>query len=244
MLSEGVSGSRSRYGAYIHRDKVNHIIKSRRGSRLAAITSGGAIPDNGLYTVIAMPDNAVVGTLDEDFAVESNRGDIFLLGTSSWKVLRIEPGRVLVEDAHGAPPSVPFWLGEAPARSIELSLHVSQMREKISELLPEKIAQITEIRDYPEIKNAIHWFGIHCGLDSSAAEQLLEYVRLGRQILGAVPTQTTVIAERFLMKAAACNSSSMHLSEPVLIKHGVWLYGKNSADHLILNYKRLRQITD
>ncbi|STY28638.1 helicase, DEAD/DEAH box family [Legionella wadsworthii] len=197
MLSEGVSGSRSRYGAYIHRDQVNHVIKSRRGSRLAAITSGGAIPDNGLYTVLAMPDNAVVGTLDEDFAVESNRGDIFLLGTNSWKVLRVEPGRVLVEDAHGAPPSVPFWLGEAPARSIELSLQVSQMREKISELLPEKIAQITEIRDYPEVKRAIHWLRKHCGLDSSAAEQLLEYVRLGRQILNAVPTQTTVIAERF-----------------------------------------------
>lgn len=197
MLSEGVSGSRGRYGAYLHRDQVNHVIKARRGSRLAAITSGGAIPDNGLFTVIAMPDNAMVGTLDEDFAVESNRGDIFLLGTNSWKILRIENGRVLVEDAHGAPPSVPFWLGEAPARSIELSLHVSQMREKISELLPEKIPQIVDIKHYPEIKAAILWLMNHCGLDNSAAEQLLEYVRLGRQILGAVPTQKTVIAERF-----------------------------------------------
>lgn len=142
MLSEGVSGSRGRYGAYIHRDQVNHMIKARRGSRLAAITSGGAIPDNALFTVIAMPDNAIVGTLDEDFAVESSRGDIFLLGTNSWKILRVENGRVLVEDAHGAPPSVPFWLGEAPARSIELSQHVSQMREKISELLPEKVHQL------------------------------------------------------------------------------------------------------
>lgn len=131
MLSEGIAGSRGRYGAYIHRDRVNHLLKGRRGSRFAAITSGGAIPDNGLFSVIAMPNNAMVGTLDEDFAVESNRGDIFLLGTNSWKVLRIESGRVLVEDAHGAPPSIPFWLGEAPARSIELSLQVSQLREKL-----------------------------------------------------------------------------------------------------------------
>ncbi|MCW8409954.1 DEAD/DEAH box helicase [Legionella sp. PATHC035] len=197
MLSEGVSGSRGRYGAYIHRDQVNHMIKARRGSRLAAITSGGAIPDNALFTVIAMPDNAIVGTLDEDFAVESSRGDIFLLGTNSWKILRVENGRVLVEDAHGAPPSVPFWLGEAPARSIELSQHVSQMREKISELLPEKSPPIVDIKHYPEIKEAIQWLMSHCGLDDCAAEQLLEYVRLGRQILGAVPTQKTVIAERF-----------------------------------------------
>lgn len=138
MLSEGIAGSRGRYGAYIHRDQVNHIIKARRGSRLAAITSGGAIPDNGLFAVVAMPDNALVGTLDEDFAVESNRGDIFLLGTNSWKILRIENGRVLVEDAHGAPPSVPFWLGEAPARSIELSLQVSQMREKNRQIVARK----------------------------------------------------------------------------------------------------------
>ncbi|AWN73645.1 DEAD/DEAH box helicase [Legionella anisa] len=197
MLSEGIAGSRGRYGSYIHRDQVNHVIKARRGSRLAAITSGGAIPDNGLFTVIALPDNAMVGTLDEDFAVESNRGDIFLLGTNSWKILRIENGRVLVEDAHGAPPSVPFWLGEAPARSIELSLQVSQLREKIDALLPEKSPQIVDIKQYPEIKAAIQWLMSHCGLDHSAAEQLLEYVRLGRQILGAVPTQKTVIAERF-----------------------------------------------
>ncbi|KTD10912.1 helicase, DEAD/DEAH box family [Legionella gratiana] len=197
MLSEGTTGSRGRYGAYIHRDRVNHIIKGRRGSRLAAITSGGAIPDNGLFSVIAMPDNVMVGTLDEDFAVESNRGDIFLLGTNSWKVLRIEKGRVLVEDAHGAPPSVPFWLGEAPARSIELSLQVSQLREKISSLLPEKTPQIVDARHVPQIQKAIQWLMNYCGLDVSAAEQLLEYVRLGRQILGAVPTQKTIIAERF-----------------------------------------------
>lgn len=197
MLSEGIAGSRGRYGVYIHRDQVNHVLKGRRGSRLAAITSGGAISESGLFSVISMPDNVMVGTLDEDFAVESSRGDIFLLGTNSWKVLRIENGRVLVEDAHGAPPSVPFWLGEAPARSIELSLQVSQMREKISSLLPDKMPHIVEVKHYPEVQAAMDWLITHCGVDAYAAEQLLEYVRLGRQVLGAVPTQKTVIAERF-----------------------------------------------
>lgn len=197
MLSDGIAGSRGRYGAFIHRDRVNHILKGRRGCRLAAITSGGAIPDNGLFSVISMPDNAVVGTLDEDFAVESNRDDIFLLGTNSWRVIRIENGRVLVEDAYGAPPSVPFWLGEAPARSVELSLQVSQLREKINFLLPEKIPKIVDARHIPQTQRAIQWLMNYCGLDASASEQLLEYVRLGRQILGAVPTQKTIIAERF-----------------------------------------------
>ncbi len=109
MLSEGIAGSRGRYSAYLFRDRVNGIVRARRGSRLTAITSGGAIPENGLFTVIAEPEGMMVGTLDEDFAVESNRGDIILLGATSWKINRIESsGRVLVEDAHGAPPSVPF----------------------------------------------------------------------------------------------------------------------------------------
>src|SRR5271168_4899139 len=119
MLSEGIAARRGRYGTYLHRDRVNGRVRGRRGSRLAAITSGGAIPDNALYTVIAEPEGTVVGTLDEDFAVESNRGDIILLGNTSWKIRRIEgnAGRVVVEDAHGAAPSVPFWRGEAPSRT-------------------------------------------------------------------------------------------------------------------------------
>src|ERR1700756_4855003 len=123
MLSEGIAARRGRYGAYLHRDRVNGELRPRRGSRIAAIPSGGAIPDNALYTVVAEPEGIVVGTVDEDFAVESNKGDVMLLGNTSWMIRRVETnaGRMLVEDAHGAPPSVPFWRGEAPARTEELS---------------------------------------------------------------------------------------------------------------------------
>ncbi|HXU47448.1 MAG TPA: DEAD/DEAH box helicase, partial [Candidatus Binatia bacterium] len=114
MLSEGIAARRGRFGAYLHRDRVNGILRARRGARLAAITSGGAIPENSLYSVVAQPEGAVVGTVDEDFAVESLAGDIMLLGNTSWRIRRVESGRVLVEDAQGAPPNVPFWRGEAP----------------------------------------------------------------------------------------------------------------------------------
>lgn len=197
MLADGIAGSRGRYGAYLFRDRVNNNVKARRGARLTAITSGGAIPENGLFTVIAEPNEVMVGTLDEDFAVESNRGDIILLGTTSWQIKRIENGRVLVEDAHGAPPSVPFWRGEAPPRTIELSAQVANLRQKISDLLPFGTPAITEILQQAEIRQALTWLKKHCGLDDSGAEQLLEYTRQGRAVLGAVPTQKTVIAERF-----------------------------------------------
>ncbi|HZP91354.1 MAG TPA: DEAD/DEAH box helicase, partial [Burkholderiales bacterium] len=138
MLSQGIAAKRGRYGAYLFRDMVNRRLRARRGARLAAITSGGAIPETALFTVVLQPEEIVVGTLDEDFAVESNAGDIMLLGNTSWRIRRVESnsGRVLVEDAHGAPPTVPFWRGEAPARTDELSLHVAELRERISALLP------------------------------------------------------------------------------------------------------------
>ena len=198
MLSEGIAARRGRYGAYIHRDRVNRKLRARRGARLAAITSGGAIPDNSLYTVVAEPDGAMVGTVDEDFAVESNRGDIMLLGNSSWIIHRIETnnGRMLVHDAHGAPPSVPFWRGEAPARTQELSEHVGQLRQKISEMLP-RTSPVGFSATQPEVANAVAWLKEECGLDDSGAEQAIEYILQGRAVLGAVPTQTTVIAERF-----------------------------------------------
>ncbi len=192
MLSEGIAGSRGRYGAYLFRDKVQGRVRGRRGSRLVAITSGGAIPENGLFTVIAEPERVMVGTLDEDFAVESNRGDIILLGTTSWRIRRIESatGKVLVEDAHGSPPSVPFWRGEAPARTFELSARVSQLRQQLSDMLPNNpSAANSEI--------AVNWLKQHCALDEMGAQQLAEYILQGRAILGAVPTQETVIAERF-----------------------------------------------
>ncbi len=198
MLSEGIAARRGRYGAYAHRDRVNGKLRARRGARLAAITSGGAIPDNSLYVVVAEPDGVVVGTVDEDFAVESNRGDIMLLGNTSWMIRRIETnaGRVLVQDAKGAPPSVPFWRGEAPARTEELSGHVGNLRETISAMLPHT-SPVGFSATQPAVAATVSWLKAECGLDDSGAEQAIEYILQGRAVLGAVPTQTTVIAERF-----------------------------------------------
>jgi ATP-dependent Lhr-like helicase len=198
MLAEGIAARRGRYGAYIHRDRVNGKLRARRGARLAAITSGGAIPDNSLYAVVAEPDGLVVGTVDEDFAVESNRGDIMLLGNTSWMIRRVETnsGRVLVQDAHGAPPSVPFWRGEAPARTQELSEHIGNLRQEISAMLPHT-SPVGFSATQPDVASTVIWLKEQCGLDDSGAEQTIEYILQGRAVLGAVPTQTTVIAERF-----------------------------------------------
>ncbi len=185
MLAEGIAARRGRYGAYLHRDRVNGKLRARRGARLAAITSGGAIPDNSLYAVVAEPDGVVVGTVDEDFAVESNRGDIMLLGNTSWMIRRIETnaGRVLVQDAHGAPPSVPFWRGEAPARTEELSAHVGTLREKISEMLPHT-SPVGFSATQPEVAAAVGWLKEECGLDDSGAEQAIEYILQGPRSAG------------------------------------------------------------
>lgn len=198
MLSEGIAARRGRYGAYIHRDRVNRKLRPRRGARLAAITSGGAIPETALFTVVAEPEGTVVGTLDEDFAVESNRDDIVLLGNTSWRIRRIEgkSGRILVEDAHGAPPTLPFWLGEAPARTQELSHYVADLRQQISDMLP-NVSPVAISQNQPDVAETVSWLKEHCGLDDSAAEQAIEYVVQGRAVLGTVPTQDTVIAERF-----------------------------------------------
>ncbi len=181
MLSEGITTQRGRSGAYLHRDQVNGRVRGRRGARLAAITSGGAIPDNANYNVVLEPDGKTVGTVDEDWAVESMAGDIFLLGTNSWRIKRVEPGRVRVEDARGAPPSVPFWNGEAPGRTLELSEAVSKVREEIA-------------RDADQ---ALTFLTIECGLDEAGAKQAIAYVRAGVQGLNSLPTQHTVVAERF-----------------------------------------------
>ena len=182
MLSEGIATSRGRRSAYLHRDQVNHRVRGRRGARLAAITSGGAIPDTAQYQVIAEPEGTVIGSLDEDFAVESLVGDVFLLGTTSWKIRRVEPGRVRVDDAHGAAPSIPFWLGEAPGRTRELSQEISTLREEVGQAVN------------------LSWAS-ECGLDTRGAEQAAEYILAGRNALGAMPTQDTVVAERFFDEA-------------------------------------------
>src|SRR5712671_6850292 len=186
MLSEGIAGAWGRRGAYLHRDQVNHKVRGRRGARLAAITSGGAIPENANYQVVAEPEGVVVGTLDEDFAVESMAGDIFLLGTTSWRIRRVEAGRVRVEDAHGAAPSIPFWNGEAPGRTLELSREVSRLRERVAALPMAEGVELL-IRE--------------CSLERMAAEQGAEYVLAGKAGLGALPTDRRVIAERFFDEA-------------------------------------------
>jgi ATP-dependent Lhr-like helicase len=198
MLSEGIAAQRGRYGAYLHRDRVNRKLRGRRGSRLAAITSGGAIPDTSLYSVVVEPEGANVGTLDEDFAIESNRGDIMLLGNTSWRIRRVESktGRVLVEDAHGAPPTIPFWRGEAPARTDELSLRIGDLRQVVSDMLP-NTSPVGVTQHQPAVAAAVAWLKDGCGLDDSSAEQLVEYILEGRAVLGAVPTQKTIVAERF-----------------------------------------------
>ena len=198
MLSEGIAAQRGRYGAYLHHDSINRKMRARRGARLAAITSGGAIPDNALFTVVAEPDGSVVGTVDEDFAVESMAGEVMLLGNTSWRIRRIEgrSSRILVEDAHGQPPGIPFWRGEAPARTEELSKQLGQLRQDISDRL-RGVAPVEGWRHLPVVADTAAWLGTECGLDPSGAEQLIQHVIEGRAVLGEVPTQTTIIAERF-----------------------------------------------
>ncbi len=186
MLSDGIATQRGRSGTFLHRDQINGRVRGRRGARLAAITSGGAIPENANYLVVAEPEGATVGTLDEDFAVESMAGDVFLLGTTSWRIRRVEAGRVRVEDAHGAAPSIPFWNGEAPGRTDELSRAVSQVREEIA----------GRTRD-----ESIDFLISAYALDRRGAEQATDYVVAGKAMLGAMPTHKTIVAERFFDEA-------------------------------------------
>jgi ATP-dependent Lhr-like helicase len=181
ILSEGIATMRGRRGAMVHRDQVNGVIKGRRGARLIAITNGGAIPETTQYQVIAEPENTLVGTLDEDFAIESHAGDVFLLGTNSWRIKRVEAGRVRVEDAHGMPPSIPFWNGEAPGRTIELSREVARLREDVFVARSEGVALLER----------------ECSLDKRGAEQAVEYINAGARALGVIPSQDVIVAERF-----------------------------------------------
>ncbi len=188
MLAEGTSTRRGRGHAYLHWDRINRRLRARRGARLAAITSGGAIADTAYYAVVAEPDGTVVGSVDEDFAVESLAGDIMLLGNTSWRIRGVEMGTMRVEDAHGAPPTIPFWRGEAPARTVELSAEVADVRARVHRLVPDGTAS-------PE--PAVEWALAECGLDRRGAEQVASYLLEGRRVLGDLPTQQTVIAERF-----------------------------------------------
>jgi ATP-dependent Lhr-like helicase len=188
MLAEGIATRRGRAGARLHRDAVGRRLTGRRGARLIAITSGGAIPETGTYQVVLEPDETPIGTLDEDFAIESMAGDVILLGNSSWRIRRVESGKVRVEDAGGAPSTIPFWLGEGPARTRELSAEVSAVRQAVADRL-----------DQPEV--AARWLMDETGLDARGALLARDYIAAACAALGAVPTLDTVIVERFFDEA-------------------------------------------
>jgi ATP-dependent helicase Lhr and Lhr-like helicase len=199
MLSEGVETRRSRRSAYLHRDRIHGMLRPRRGARLTAITNGGAIPDTADYRVIEFPRETFVGTVHEDFAIESLAGDIFLLGNRSWRIRRVGAGMVWVEDAQGLPPTIPFWMGEAPARTLELSTAVSDLRKAIAERLIDRGV-------------AVEWLISEVPMSRSAAEQIVNYVADTVATLGTVPSQDKIIAERFFDEAGGMQ----------LILHSPW----------------------
>ncbi len=189
MLAEGYATRRGRRASWIHLDEVNGRLRGRKGARIAAVTSGGAIPDNADYDVVLDPEGIFLGTINEDFAIESMPGDIFQLGNASWEILKIETGRVRVADAAGKPPTIPFWLGEAPARTPELSELVSRIREEVALRLDEG----------PGV--AARWLVEEVGLRPEAAGQVEEYLDATRRVLGVVPSQETLVLERFFDEA-------------------------------------------
>ena len=191
MLAEGFATSRGRRGTLLHHDAINHMLRGRRGARLTALTSGGTIPDTADYQVVLEPENHTIGSVNEDFAVESLAGDIFQLGNNAYRIMRVERGIVRVEDAHGQPPTIPFWLGEAPGRSDELSASVSRLRAGIA----------ARLRQDHTGESARRWLVSEIGIAEPAAEQLLEYLAASFAALECLPTQDTLVFERFFDEA-------------------------------------------
>ncbi|HEY4056632.1 MAG TPA: DEAD/DEAH box helicase, partial [Kofleriaceae bacterium] len=187
MLAEGVSDRRGRAGAHVHRDRIGGMIKARRGARLAAIMCGGAIPDNNNYAVVQWPEEIKVGEIDEDFAIESSAGDIFQLGNTAWRIRRVEMSKVIVEDARGQPPTIPFWFGEAPARTRELSDEVSDLRGEIDKRLSAST----------DLDALSAWLVDETAVSLKAAQQLVAYLAAARMALGALPRKDLLVAERF-----------------------------------------------
>jgi len=182
-LADGFATSRGPRAAYVHRDAVNGVLRARKGARLTALTSGGAIPDNADYDVVLEPAGQKVGTVNEDFAVESLAGDIFQLGNLSYRIRRVEAGRVRVEDAAGLAPTIPFWLGEAPGRTDELSRAVSRLRE--------------EVAAAADGDTAVAALDQGAGIAPAPGRQLVDYLRTAHAVLGALPAHDTVVLERF-----------------------------------------------
>jgi ATP-dependent Lhr-like helicase len=183
MLAEGFSTRRGRRGALLHHDAVNHLLRGRRGARLTALTSGGAIPDTADYQVLLEPENQIIGSVNEDWAVESMAGDVFQLGNTAYRIQRVERGTVRVEDAQGMMPNIPFWLGEAPGRTDELSQSVSRLRAEIAARLHDQ--------------TALRWLVDDIGVAEPAAEQLADYLASAHGALGVLPTRDTLVIERF-----------------------------------------------
>ncbi len=186
LLSDGIRTGRGRRAAYLHRDRVTGRLAGRRGARIAALTSGGAIPELGDFRVLAEPDGMLVGTVNEEWAIESMPGDVFLLGTTSWRIRRVEPGVVRVTDAGGAPPSVPVWHGEAPGRTVELSEEVCAIRKAVAGRL--RSGRPAE---------AVRWLKADCGIADDAAETITAYLGAGLAQLGVLPDMDTIVLERF-----------------------------------------------
>ena len=205
MLAEGYTTRHGTRGAYLHRDLATHSLRGRRGGRLTALTSGGTIADNADYAVLLEPQGLNIGTVNEDFAVESLAGDVFQLGNTSYRILKIESGRVRVEDAQGMPPSIPFWLGEAPGRSDELSFAVARLRDEIDRRLHDAATAADDAAKSPGVVSsassrlapAIDWLTGSLGLSDDAALQIVEYLARARSALGALPTQQRLVMERF-----------------------------------------------
>ncbi|TPG09859.1 DEAD/DEAH box helicase [Rhodanobacter glycinis] len=220
MLAEGFTTRRGARAAYIHRDAVHGQLRARRSARLTALTSGGTIPDTADYKVVLEPQAIIVGTVNEDFAVESMAGDIFQLGNTSYRIQRVERDRLRVEDAHGAPPSIPFWLGEAPGRSNELSFGVSRLRDEISGQL-----------DAGGVPAAVAWLRDQLGLGEAAAQQLADYLARAKAALGALPSQHTLVLERFFDESGGTQ----------LVIHTPWGSRINRAWGLALRKRFCRQ---
>ncbi len=192
MLADGYATRNGVRGSYLHRDAATRSLRGRRGGKLAAVTSGGTIPDNADYAVLLEPQGQSVGTVNEDFAVESMAGDVFQLGNTSYRILKIDAGKVRVEDAHGAAPNIPFWLGEAPGRSDELSAGVARLRGEVERELAREAASPAAA-----LENAVAWLEHHLDMRREAAAQIVDYLARSRAALGALPTQDTLVMERF-----------------------------------------------
>jgi ATP-dependent Lhr-like helicase len=219
MLAAGYTTRRGRRSRYLYRDAVNRTLKPRKGARLTAVTNAGAIPDQFDYDVILQPAGVFIGTLNEDFAFESLPGDIFQLGNTSYRILKTETGKVFVQDARGQPPNIPFWFGEAPGRSDELSRAVSRLRGLMDEKLAHGMAA------------ASSWLCDELGLDPAVAEQLVEYLAATRAALGRIPTQEDMVFERFFDE-----TGDQHL-----VVHSPWGSRVNRAWGLALRKRFCRQ---